>query len=193
VKSLRFGVATFLSVVLALIGVATVQARPERPAASVDQAGTAGTTLKVTVVLSRFSGEKKILSLPFVLMIVAGDDRPTSVQMSSEVPVPSTSVTDGKVVQSYSYRSLGTNISVSAKTAVDGGVFSVSMTLTDSQVLLADYAPAPDSLKGLARYQSFTTTPRLLLRDGQTIQYAAATDKVSGDVVKVDVTLNVVK
>ena len=191
-KSLRFGVATVLSVVLAVIGVATVQARSERPMAAVDQAGTAGTTLKVTVVLSRFSGEKKTLSLPFVLMVVAGDERPTTVQMSSEVPVPSTSMTDGKSVMSYQYRPLGTNISMSAK-ALDGGVFNVAMTLSDSQVLLTEGGGMSDSVKGLPRFQSFSSSPRLLLRDGQTIQYAAATDKVSGDVVKVDVTLNVIK
>jgi hypothetical protein len=181
-----------LSVVLAAAAVATVQARPERAAAAVDQAGTAGTTLKVTVVLSRFAGEKKTLSLPFVLMVVAGDERPTTVQMSSDVPVPSQSLTDGKAVTSYQYRPLGTNISMSAK-ALDGGVFNVLMNLSDTQVLLTDGAGVAESVKGLPRFQSFSSSPRLLLRDGQTVQYAAATDKMSGDVVKVDVTLNVVK
>ena len=185
-------VAVLLSAILIATGVAPIQARNERPAASVDQAGAAGTTLKVTVVLSRFAGEKKTLSLPFVLMVVAGDERPTTVQMSSEVPVPSTSIADGKSVVSYQYRPLGTNIQMFAK-ALDGGVFNVSMNLSDSQVLLAEAGAVSDSLKGLPRFQSFSSSPRLLLRDGQTIQYAAATDKVSGDVVKVDVTLNVVK
>ena len=31
------------------------------------------------------------------------------------------------------------------------------------------------------------------MRDGQTVQFAMATDKISGETVKVDVTLNVVK
>ena len=191
-KSLRFGVATFLSVVLAVIGVTTVQARPERSLVSVDQVGQAGTTLKVTVVLSRFSGEKKTLSLPFVLMVVAGDQSSTTVNMQSEVPVPTSTMSEGKTTMSYSYRPVGTSISMSAK-ALDGGIFNLSMTLSDSQVLLTEAGAASDSVKGLARFQSFSTAPRLLLRDGQTIQYAAATDKMSGDVVKVDVTLNVVK
>ena len=33
----------------------------------------------------------------------------------------------------------------------------------------------------------------MLLRDGQTMQYASATDSVTGEVVKIDVTLNVLK
>jgi hypothetical protein len=32
-----------------------------------------------------------------------------------------------------------------------------------------------------------------MLKDGQTAQFTTATDKVSGDVIKVDVTLTVVK
>ena len=33
----------------------------------------------------------------------------------------------------------------------------------------------------------------MLLRDGQSAQYSTATDKVNGEVWKVDVTMNVVK
>ena len=33
----------------------------------------------------------------------------------------------------------------------------------------------------------------MLIKDGQTLQFSSATDKLSGDVVKVDVTLTVVK
>lgn len=191
-KSLRVGIATLLSVVMAAAAATSVQAVSDGRSIAADQSVPVGTTLKVTVVLSRFSGEKKTLSLPFVLMVVAGDERQTTVNMQSEVPVPTSTVSEGKTTMSYSYRPVGTSISLSAK-ALDGGVFNVSMTLSDSQVLLTEAGAVSDSVKGLARFQSFSSAPRLLLRDGQTVQYAAATDKMSGDVVKVDVTLNVVK
>ena len=42
-------------------------------------------------------------------------------------------------------------------------------------------------------FKSFKTSASLLLRDGQSAQHSTATDKVSGDVWKVDVTLNVIK
>jgi hypothetical protein len=42
-------------------------------------------------------------------------------------------------------------------------------------------------------FRSFRSTNTLVLRDGQTRQFTAATDRVSGEVVRIDVTLNVVK
>jgi hypothetical protein len=41
--------------------------------------------------------------------------------------------------------------------------------------------------------QSFRSSQTLILKDCQTTQYTTATDKVSGEVVKIDVTLTVVK
>jgi hypothetical protein len=42
-------------------------------------------------------------------------------------------------------------------------------------------------------FRAFNATFSMLLRDGQTMQYASATDSVSGEVVKIDVSLNVLK
>jgi hypothetical protein len=41
--------------------------------------------------------------------------------------------------------------------------------------------------------RSFTSNFTILLRDGQTAQYTTATDQVSGEVLKIDATLNVLK
>ena len=48
-------------------------------------------------------------------------------------------------------------------------------------------------MKGVPSFQNFTNRSSLLLRDGQTLQYSAAVDKSSGEVIKLDVTLNVIK
>ena len=42
-------------------------------------------------------------------------------------------------------------------------------------------------------FKSFKTRNRLLLRNGQTRQFTAATDRVSGETVRIEVTLTVVK
>jgi hypothetical protein len=42
-------------------------------------------------------------------------------------------------------------------------------------------------------FRSFRASFVPLLRDGQTVQYTAATDPVSGEVVKIDVTVTVLK
>jgi len=157
-------------------------------------------TVKLTVVLSRFNGEKKVGSLPFLVMVVPGadpgrDGEQTQLQTGARVPVPQTTFSgDNKApTTSYSYQQFGTNITASARN-IDAATFNVGLTVTDSQ-LLSDTPEQAQYSQGvrLPRYQSFTSSNRLILRDGQTVQYTAATDKTSGEVIKLDVTLNVIK
>jgi hypothetical protein len=160
------------------------------------------TSLKLTVLISRMSGDKKVSSLPFVLTVVPGYDRDHSgdsmmLQMGSEVPLFQTVTTDNsnsaKSVTSWQYRSVGTSISISSRGANDVGQYNLNLNVTDSQAM-SDPVDSPGSATGRpARFQTFTSNTRVLLRDGQTIQYTAATDKTSGEVVKLDVTLNVIK
>ena len=44
-------------------------------------------------------------------------------------------------------------------------------------------------MAGIPAFRSFTSTFNVLLKDGQTAQHTAATDPVSGEVLRVDVTL----
>jgi hypothetical protein len=48
-------------------------------------------------------------------------------------------------------------------------------------------------MQGIPAFRSFTSSFNLLLKDGQTAQHTAATDPISGEVIRVDVTLNVLK
>ena len=162
-------------------------------------------TLKLTVVIGRYNADKKVGSLPFLLMVIPGsnpdrDGEQTNLQTGARVPVPQTTFTPtasgGATTQpttSYNYQQFGTNINASAR-ALDATTFNVGLTVTDSQ-LLSDSPEQAQFAAGvrLPRYQSFTSSNRLILRDGQTVQYTAATDKTSGEVIKLDVTLNVIK
>jgi len=144
--------------------------------------------LKVVVVISRFQGEKKTASLPFSLWVLANDS-PTSIQMGSDVPVPTmtTPKDGGPAVTTSTYRPVGTNINCSAR-SLDDGTFRLYISLNDSQIFSDATGP-----KGLPVFQTFTNTTNLAMRDGQTIQFAAATDKASGETIKIDVTMTVVK
>ena len=158
-------------------------------------------TVKLTVVISRFNGEKKVGSLPFMVMVVPGsgpdrDGEQTALQTGARVPVPSTTIGQGEratPTTSYQYQQFGTNIAAQART-LDATTYNVNLSVTDSQ-LLSDSPEQAQYAQGvrLPRYQSFTSNNRLILRDGQTVQYTAATDKTSGEVIKLDVTLNVIK
>jgi hypothetical protein len=156
------------------------------------------TPLKVTVVIARYQGEKRTGNLPFTLWVNA-NDQPTSLRMSSNVPVPTATFAAGggpPPVTSFEYRSIGTSIDCSAVLLEDGR-FKLSLTVQDSQIF-SDAVQGPTAAQGSpsrapASSQNFTTTATLLFRDGQTIQYTTAADKASGEVIKVDATLNVVK
>jgi hypothetical protein len=139
--------------------------------------------LKVQVTLSRYDGEKKTSSLPFTLWVNANDSSTTSLNVGLQVPVPSEVVIPQQNVQ---YRNVGTNMTCSA-TSFDDGRFKVSLTISDSSI-----SPSKDK-NGLASFQSLQTQNYLMLRDGQTAQFLAATDKVTGEVTKVEVTISVLK
>lgn len=145
--------------------------------------------LKVTVTISRFEGEKKTASLPFVMWVNTGKDG-GGIRMSSEVPIPTTTTSGtGEKTTSYIYRSLGTNIDCSAS-ALGNGMYRLMLSVEDSQIYRSTTTQADGPR---ASFQSFRATNQPILRDGQTVQFALATDKTSSEVIKLDVTLNVVK
>lgn len=154
--------------------------------------------VKVQVVISRYQGEKKISSLPYVLGVVVNGMK-TSLRMGVDVPVVSTvfgsASKDGtaSVPQaSYSYRSIGTNIDCQAEDG-GGGYYKLQMTVTDSSVQLDTTERPKPIMSNVPVFRSFNSSFQVLLRDAQTTQYTSATDPVNGEVTKIDVTLNVLK
>jgi hypothetical protein len=155
--------------------------------------------LKVTVVLSRYRGEKRISSLPYTLGVTANGNK-TTLRMGVDVPVTTTVFGggDGKntPMSSYNYRSVGTNIDCTAfSSSASPGVFDLTITISDSSIGL-DTTEKPEKtgiVANVPSFRNFNSSFSILLRDGQTTQYTSATDPVTGEVTKVDVTLNVLK
>lgn len=156
--------------------------------------------LKVTLVFARYQGEKKITSVPFVLFVTANDGAGTSLRMGTQIPVISTVFGAGGAAtipqSSYSYRDVGTNIDCSVLTGSDG-MFRLNVTVTDSSVYYPDRSetavPAASAATGAPAFRNFSSKFNILLRDGQTAQYVAASDPVSGQTIKIDATVNVQK
>jgi hypothetical protein len=154
--------------------------------------------LDIEVVISRYQGDKKVSSLPYFLAVNAGERvDPTKLRMGANVPTPSTSFTplvDGKPAPqslvSYNYQNVGTNIDCSARPLGDGR-FVVTIGVEERSVVQQPNASSPAS--GAPVIRTFEAQNNLVLRDGQTRQFTAASDRVTGEVVKVDVTLKVVK
>jgi Flp pilus assembly secretin CpaC len=145
--------------------------------------------LKVDLVITRSEGDKKISSLPFSLWVSTGGS--TNVRMGSDVPIPT--ATEGK--SGVTYRSVGTFIDCRAE-SLTGGRFELNLQVNDSSLYSAsgrDSNQAGQTVSGFPIIRSFSSSNHLTLRDGQSAEFVMATDKISGEVLKVSVTLNTVK
>jgi Bacterial type II and III secretion system protein len=152
--------------------------------------------VRVQVVISRYQGDKRLGNMPFTLSVNANEmagaaPRTASLRMGVQVPVSTSPQPEGKTV-SYQYKDVGTNIDCSAATT-DDGRFRVGLSIEDSSVIPDTADAGATAPKGWPSFRTFRSNTSLLLKDGQTTQFTAATDKVTGDIVKVDVTLTAVK
>ena len=188
-----------IPVVMAIAFVAVPLAAQQKPAADMPQRAAAQQIpLKVQILVTRTQGEKKVSSIPYTLSVVANDNDKTSMRMGVDVPVPQTVIKGGDnasvPISSYNYRSVGTNIDCSART-IEGGWFKLDLAVSDTAVFVTEKggSAAPSALAGVPSFRTFTSSFNLLLKDGQTAQHTTATDPVSGEVLRVDVTLTVLK
>ena len=176
-----------IAMVVALVGAASAQTPPITPSRPAVEARPVKPIipLKVLIVVTRYDGDKKIASLPYSLWVNANGGSQTSLNMGVRVATPNggTSIT---------YNPIGTNITCSAKT-LDDGQFSVDLVVDESS-MLPDKSPGlAATLPGVPSFQMFTLSNTVVLKDGQTVQYASATDPATGQVTKIDLTVTTIK
>jgi hypothetical protein len=162
------------------------------------QAADAVVSLKVQVVISKYQGEKKTSSMPYLLSLNAGPTPGVAqgnaqLRMGTKVPIITTpaetpaSDAAGKP-KAVQYQDIGTNIDCTA-TTLDGGRFRVLVTVDDSSL----YTDGQSHNTQNPTVRAFRAMNSMILKDGETAQFTAAVDKVSGEVTKLDITLTVVK
>jgi hypothetical protein len=199
---MRTSTTTLAIAVLTVAVHAGAQPTPAAPSAIVP--------LRVQVVISTFQGEKKISSVPYTMSVNAGPSPfgPTGVpgpfvgatsqlRMGVKVPIPMMAppTVDGKRLEGMvqagpvAYQDIGTNIDCTATTTEDGR-FQLHISVEDESISEARGATRPGDPPMI---RSFRLSNQVILRDGQSTQFTAATDRVTGEVVRVEVTINVAK
>ncbi len=161
--------------------------------------------LQVQIVMSRYQGEKRISSVPYTLTVNAntlqdeGGGRPSQLRMGARVPVPAFPTIDGKPVTGImtggqvTYQNIGTNIDCWAS-STDDGRFELNISIEDTSMYLdGQRTDDASKLSGPPIFRSFQASNELILRDGQSTEFTAATDRISGEIIKVEVTLRVMK
>jgi hypothetical protein len=170
------------------------KAEPRTP---LDVRCTPEAALRVQVLITRVQQGRKEASLPYTFVVSARpspDCREPRVRMRMGVdtPVPVIAFDNsGKMAgRSVQYKTVGTNIDCSADDLGDGR-YKLLLTVENSSALPGDKAAGDLAEYPLFRRFEMSLDP--ILRDGQKAETVASTDPVTGEVVKIDVSLNVVK
>jgi hypothetical protein len=181
--------------VVALAALVPAQDQP-KPAEPEKQPGFV--PLRVDVIFSEFLGSKKISSLPYTLLVNANEHSKTRLRMGLRVPFATGAKGPGTPNSSTQdqYQDIGTNIDCSAE-SIEGGRFSLFVSVERLLVYNPDEKQQTGEVPYLSPHPIFGQfkfeISGLLMRDGETVQSAMATDPVGGQVLKLDVTLHVVK
>jgi hypothetical protein len=172
---------TALAVILLCAGLAAAQPKPG-PA----QDSSRIIPLKVEVVLSEYSGARRISSLPYTFMVNAAGQVQVAqsltarLHMSSRVPV--------RTGPNWTFGDAETNIDCWAQTLPDGKYeLHVGVTRTSYRKLVAGNAAGKNAHESNLppATRLFRISSTLLLRVGQTDTSIIATDPVSGHVLRV--------
>jgi hypothetical protein len=162
------------------------------------------TLLRVQLVLSKYKGDKKVSNLPYTLSV--STDQMARMRIGADVPYttstfapvkPATGSGDKPVqppqpsqaIMSHQYRTVGTNIDCSA-TPLGNGAFKLDITVNDSSM-----SPKEPDTSGpdVPTFRHFVVTNSLVLKEGQSGQLTSATDPVTAETLRVDVSLTVLK
>lgn len=175
---------------------------PTTSAQQVKQAPAKVTALMVEVTISRYQGEKRISTLPYTIAVLPNSDRST-LRVGGEVPIPTTTFTptkegEGKAeakpspLASYSYRNIGTNIDINAA-AMEDDRFRIIISIEETSVYPQGEASKNMNIVSTApAFRRLQSSNTLALRHNQSVEYTAATDRITGEVAKVSVKLTVV-
>ncbi len=167
------------------------------------------TQLRVEVVIARYEGERKVASIPNSFLLAAyprdtprGKHPKSELKMGVEVPIPVTTFAAASgekggtlaPATSFQYRNVGTNLQCRAR-EIGGGLFEIVLWLDSSTVYAgADAEGAAYEGQGArTMFRTFNVALRPLLRDGESVETVASADPVTGEVVKVSVSMKVVK
>lgn len=177
------------------------------------------TSLEVQVVITRLDRGKVVSTLPYTLSVTTNAGE-AQLNMGTEVPVPTATMTPiappappagggtaaagapgpgaaaalPRPMTTMSYRPVGTVIACRAIKSDDNDRYQLVLSVDDSAIFTSGQAAPPVPVgDALPVFRSFRSRNTLMMLDGQTRQYTAASDRVSGEIVRLEVTMRVVK
>ncbi|MGH9729550.1 MAG: hypothetical protein ACRD4V_13310 [Candidatus Acidiferrales bacterium] len=153
--------------------------------------------LRLDFLLTEYNGQEKISSMPYTMYVEAASrtHHPGRLRMGVKVPVAEGVDRQGQPSQ-FTYMDVGTNFDCFA-TALGDGAYDLDLNLNRSSVYAAGEqqteAEALHSAGGRPVIRTFSTDFDLKMHDGETAEGSSATDPFNGHVLKISVTLHVIK
>jgi Flp pilus assembly secretin CpaC len=144
-------------------------------------------------------GTNKLSSQPYMLSLAPGESG--SIKVGVEVPVPAIYTTPpgnttggaASSLPSYSWQQVGTQIDGNATLQPDGR-YKIRLTVTERSALTAAQATEQGArVSGVPAFRNVVFGSTIFLGDGQSTQFSSGTDRVTGEIFKVDVSLAVEK
>jgi len=177
-------------ILVALLLMPAVNHAQEQAKASNDQSIS---HVRIDLLLTEYDGQKKISSLPYTIYAESSSQqnraRPGKLRMGVRVPVPVDS-------SHFQDMEVGTDIDCNAWTLGEG-TYDVSISVNRSSI----YTPSQGENEGEQIHavggrmitRNFSTDFDLKLHDGETTDGTSATDPLNGHILKISVTLHVIK
>jgi hypothetical protein len=151
--------------------------------------------VRVQLVFSEYDGDKKVVSMPYSFISIANETfrgpLGTSLRTGVRIPIE----TDGKD-QKTTYLDVGSNIDCGLKTEEDG---RFHLYLVFERSALYSAGPSGDEKLEVTRpngqplIRQFRTSEDFIIKDGQTIENVLTTDPLNGHVMRISITINVIK
>jgi hypothetical protein len=144
----------------------------------------------VEILLSRHRGTERIASLPYTLRLSEGRDKRARLRVGVEVPVR---VETSASVQSFQYKNVGTHIDCSAVAIAaprGGGRGAHELTLAvEHSAVVPATSEVEAPFEGAPMFSTFRIESFLELADGESAELVSSTDPVTGEVMRIRVTL----
>jgi hypothetical protein len=148
--------------------------------------------LEVVVTLSRYRDDKELSRMPYAMGVTANDNQGTSLRMELDVPTISTaSGAPSGSAPLVSYQPVGVSMDCFARS--EGPRFLVRISVDSDSLHRGNDAVSGEPTPASPIIRHVRTANTLLLADGESREFTAATDPVTGEVVRISVSLRVVK
>jgi hypothetical protein len=174
----------------------------DKPATESQAKEAPGIPLKLQMLLTEYDGTKKVASLPYTIFLMGSPEgksvrgQPAQLRYGVRVPVSVSSKTGESSMQ---YLDVGTNVDARAAHA-ESDAYSTELTIERSSLVVRmennqakEWAAGDPSPSAQPLIREFRNSFTMLLHDGRTAEATVASDPTTGHVLKVELTLTVVK